>query len=117
MPGVTPLLGALGVRAGTKLLDVACGPGYLGATAASLAAEVIGIDFAPNRVELAKELHPSVRFEVGDAVGACRGRFRGRTWSRSTRCGTYTRPRPLFMRWCMVACGALRFCELNGRTV
>ncbi|KVD77809.1 hypothetical protein WI89_32020 [Burkholderia ubonensis] len=61
------LLSALDVRAGTELLDVACGPGYLSATAARLGAHVIGIDFAPGMVELAKELHPAVQFEVGDA--------------------------------------------------
>ncbi|WP_250484014.1 class I SAM-dependent methyltransferase [Caballeronia sp. GaOx3] len=61
------LLSALDVRAGTKLLDVACGPGYLAATAGRLDANVIGIDFAPGMVELARELHPTMQFELGDA--------------------------------------------------
>ncbi len=62
-----PLLSALDVRAGTRLLDVACGPGYLAASAARLGADVVGVDFAPGMVELAKELHPKLQFKVDDA--------------------------------------------------
>lgn len=61
------LLGALEVGQGTRLLDVACGPGYLAAAAARLDANVVGIDFASSMVEFAKELYPTLRFEVGDA--------------------------------------------------
>jgi ubiquinone/menaquinone biosynthesis C-methylase UbiE len=64
---VDPLLDALNLNAGSKLLDVACGPGYLAAAAAKLGAEVTGIDFASAMVALARKLHPELTFENGDA--------------------------------------------------
>lgn len=61
------LLDAAGVGAGTRVLDLACGPGYVTAAAAARGARVTGADFAPNMVAEARRLHPGCRFEVGDA--------------------------------------------------
>lgn len=62
-----PLLDALGVDKGTKLLDVASGPGYATAMASDRAADVIGVDFSPQMVQKARSLFPRVTFREGDA--------------------------------------------------
>jgi SAM-dependent methyltransferase len=64
---ITPLLQAAGVRSGTRVLDVATGPGSVAAAAAALGASPVGIDFSPHMVALAREQHPSLEFEEGDA--------------------------------------------------
>lgn len=61
------LLDAAGVRAGTRLLDVATGPGYVAAAAAVRGAAVVGVDFSPAMVERARGLHPGLEFLEGDA--------------------------------------------------
>ena len=45
---VEPMLDAVGVTGGggTKVLDVACGPGYLAAAAAARGSDVVGLDFS-----------------------------------------------------------------------
>jgi SAM-dependent methyltransferase len=53
--------------AGTKLLDVATGPGWVAAAAAQRGVQAIGIDFSPAMVGLARRAHPDSRFLVGDA--------------------------------------------------
>ena len=62
-----PLLDAAGVRSGTRLLDAACGPGGLAATAATRGAEPVGLDLAADMVALARRRHPDLRFIEGDA--------------------------------------------------
>jgi len=61
----------LGVKPGTKLLDVACGAGQLALIAARAGAEVTGSDIAPSWIEKAKaraaEERLAVKFEEGDA--------------------------------------------------
>jgi len=64
---VEPLLDAAGVIAGAALLDVACGPGDLSAKAAERGARVIGVDFSPGMLALAREHHPGIEFRVADA--------------------------------------------------
>jgi SAM-dependent methyltransferase len=64
---IEPLLDAARVRKGTKLLDVACGPGYVSAAAAKRGAIVLGIDFSKSILEQAKQLHPGIDFREGDA--------------------------------------------------
>jgi SAM-dependent methyltransferase len=65
---VEPLLDAAGVGSGTRLVDVACGPGYVAAAATQRGAAAIGIDFSPAQVALAKLLHPGVDVREGDAM-------------------------------------------------
>ena len=63
----SPLLDAASVGRGTRLLDVACGPGYVAGEGARRGAEVLGVDFAPTMIEQARMKYPALRFEVGDA--------------------------------------------------
>src|SRR5256885_17029240 len=64
---IAPLLRAAGVRAGTRVLDVASGPGGVAAVAASWGAKPVGLDFSSRMVALARERYPSLTFEAGDA--------------------------------------------------
>jgi SAM-dependent methyltransferase len=64
---VGPLLNAAGVQRGSRVLDLATGPGYAAAEAAALGASVVGVDMAPSMVELARRLHPAVEFRVAQA--------------------------------------------------
>lgn len=61
------LLDAAGVAAASRLLDVACGPGYVAAAGASRGANVVGVDFALPMVAEARKSFPGIRFEPGDA--------------------------------------------------
>jgi SAM-dependent methyltransferase len=65
---VEPLLEAAGVRAGSRVLDVACGPGFVSEAAAARAAQPVGVDIAAAMVELARERCPELTFVVGDAL-------------------------------------------------
>lgn len=62
-----PLLDAAGVGAGSRVLDVATGPGMVAAAAATRGADVVGIDFSLAMVEHARRRHPGIDFEEGDA--------------------------------------------------
>ena len=64
---VEPLLDAVGVRAGTRFLDVATGPGYAAAGAVQRGAVTVGIDFAAPMVAQARRQCPGARLLVGDA--------------------------------------------------
>lgn len=64
---VGPLLDAVGVGPGVRILDVATGPGYVAAIAAQRGASVVGVDFSGAMVALARQLHPSIEFVEGDA--------------------------------------------------
>lgn len=64
---VDPLLDAAGVGSGTRVLDVATGPGYVAAAAAARGAIALGVDFSPAMVELARSRHPMLDFAVADA--------------------------------------------------
>src|SRR5439155_14757192 len=55
------------VTAGMSVLDVACGPGYLSATAKELCAIPIGIEFSEKMIAIAKEMFPDTPFRQGDA--------------------------------------------------
>jgi ubiquinone/menaquinone biosynthesis C-methylase UbiE len=58
-------LDAANVRAGSKLLDVCCGPGMLSAAAVKRSASAVGLDF-PGVVALASKLVPEAAFQDGD---------------------------------------------------
>lgn len=62
-----PLLNAAQVGAGTRVLDVATGPGYIASHAVARGASVVGVDFAPEILALAASLNPAVEFRRGDA--------------------------------------------------
>jgi ubiquinone/menaquinone biosynthesis C-methylase UbiE len=61
-----PLLDAVHVGSGTRLLDLATGPGYVAARAAERGAEVVGVDVADAMVSLAARLHPGLDFRQAD---------------------------------------------------
>jgi ubiquinone/menaquinone biosynthesis C-methylase UbiE len=64
---VDPLLDAAGVVAGSQVLDVACGPGYVAGKAVARGAEALGLDFSPAMLEKARRRFPEARFIRGDA--------------------------------------------------
>src|SRR5437763_10105018 len=68
-----PLLDAAAVRRGTRLLDVASGPGHLAAAAAQRGADVTGIDFSSAMVRIALSRYPGLHLEVGDAESPALG--------------------------------------------
>ena len=63
---VDPLLDATQVSAGMRVLDVACGPGYIAGQAAARGAKAVGIDFAPTMVAEAKRRFLETEFREGD---------------------------------------------------
>ncbi len=64
---IGPLLDAVGVSKGVRLLDVASGPGYVTAAAVGRGANAVGIDFSAEMVAEARRQHPAVEFQEGDA--------------------------------------------------
>lgn len=64
---IPSLLAAARVGPGTRLLDVASGPGYVAAEAAALGASPTGVDFSAEMVALAARRYPNVTFREGDA--------------------------------------------------
>ena len=61
------LLDAVNAAAGTRLLDVATGPGVIAAAAAARGARVVGLDFSPAMIAEARRRHPALAFRDGDA--------------------------------------------------
>jgi demethylmenaquinone methyltransferase/2-methoxy-6-polyprenyl-1,4-benzoquinol methylase len=59
-----------GLGPGGSALDVACGSGKLTAELAKLAqgGRVVGLDFSPQMLEVARREHPTVEFIEGDAL-------------------------------------------------
>jgi SAM-dependent methyltransferase len=64
---IRPLLDAVNLRQGVRLLDIATGPGYVATAAAARGARVVGIDFSAPMVARARELNPAIEFQEGDA--------------------------------------------------
>jgi len=64
---IDDLLDAAGVKAGMRVLDLACGPGLVARGAAERGALPVGLDFSSAMVALARANHPGIRFEEGDA--------------------------------------------------
>jgi ubiquinone/menaquinone biosynthesis C-methylase UbiE len=64
---VEPLLDAAAVGAGSRLLDVACGPGYVSEAAMARGAAPTGLDVAEAMVARARSRLPQAEFLVGDA--------------------------------------------------
>ncbi len=60
-----------GLKPGGSALDVACGSGKLTAELAKLArpgGRVVGLDFSPQMLEVARRDHPGIEFIEGDAL-------------------------------------------------
>jgi SAM-dependent methyltransferase len=67
MQSIGPLLDAAGAAPGLRLLDVACGPGYVAAAAARKGSSVVGVDFSSAMVGIANVANPGLEFREGDA--------------------------------------------------
>jgi SAM-dependent methyltransferase len=63
-----PLLDAVQASAGTRLLDIATGPGVVAAQAARRGARVTGIDISPRMVALAERISPDCTFLEADVA-------------------------------------------------
>jgi SAM-dependent methyltransferase len=61
------LLDAARVALGTRVLDVACGPGHVAAEAAARGAVPTGLDFSSAMIGVACAAYPEIHFELGDA--------------------------------------------------
>jgi SAM-dependent methyltransferase len=61
------ILDGVSTTRGTRLLDVACGPGRLSAAAVARGAVVTGLDFAESMLDLARVRCPQAHFQSGDA--------------------------------------------------
>jgi SAM-dependent methyltransferase len=55
------------MKPGMKVLDVACGPGYVSNSISLRGGESIGIDFSANMISWAKQFFPNLIFLEGDA--------------------------------------------------
>ena len=64
---INPLLEAVNVGSGIRLLDVATGPGYVAARANERGASTIGVDFSEAMVNEARQQYPTLEFREGDA--------------------------------------------------
>lgn len=63
-----PLLDAVHASVGTRLLDIATGPGVIAAHAARRGASVTGIDISPQMVALAARISPNCTFLEADVA-------------------------------------------------
>lgn len=64
---IAPLLDAAKVGPRVSVLDVATGVGVVAASAAGRGASVVGIDFSAEQLRRARERHPDLTFEPGEA--------------------------------------------------
>jgi SAM-dependent methyltransferase len=64
---ISPLLDAVAAQRGTRLLDVATGPGFVAALATQQGADVVGVDFSAAMVAEATRRVPGVQFHEADA--------------------------------------------------
>ena len=62
-----PMLRAARVKAGSCVLDVATGAGYVAAAASGRGAKSTGLDFSQAQVDLARQVFPDIEFVQGDA--------------------------------------------------
>jgi SAM-dependent methyltransferase len=62
------LLDAVGAGPGTRVLDIATGPGYVAARAAERGADPVGLDFSETMLAYARSRSPNVEFVRGNAT-------------------------------------------------
>src|SRR5947199_10446404 len=65
---IADLLDAAGVTRGQRVLDVACGPGYVAEAVRDRGATPAGVDISSEMIRIACERNPDIEFRVGDAV-------------------------------------------------
>jgi ubiquinone/menaquinone biosynthesis C-methylase UbiE len=64
---IEPMLAAVEARAGARLLDVCCGPGYVAGAAAARGLAAVGVDITPAMIDEARRQFPDAEFHEGDA--------------------------------------------------
>jgi ubiquinone/menaquinone biosynthesis C-methylase UbiE len=64
---IEPLLDATNVQPGMKVLDVACGPGYVSQEIHLRSAVPVGVDFSSSMIDIAKRVYTLLEFVEGDA--------------------------------------------------
>lgn len=64
---IDPLIETIALQPKMKVLDIACGPGYVSQRLFEQGALVTGIDFSSEMIKLAKQLYPHIDFREGDA--------------------------------------------------
>ncbi len=64
---IEPLLDAAAIAAGTDVLDLCCGPGFVAAAAIARGARARGLDFSPAMLAEARTRFPAAGFTHGDA--------------------------------------------------
>lgn len=64
---VPALLELARLKLGDRILDVACGGGYVAAAARDRGARAVGIDFSAAQIRLARQAYPGTQFVEGDA--------------------------------------------------
>jgi SAM-dependent methyltransferase len=64
---IAPLLDAVNIAPGARLLDIACGPGLVTASAKLRGALSRGLDFSPAMLTIARKRNPAISFDEGDA--------------------------------------------------
>jgi SAM-dependent methyltransferase len=64
---IPALIEAAGVKPGMRVLDVACGPGYVSEAVQAAGARPIGVDFSPEMLRIARARCPEIEFRHGDA--------------------------------------------------
>ena len=64
---IPALLAAVNIRNGVRVLDVACGPGYVAEAAQAAGGKPVGVDFSSEMVRIARERNPEIQFQTGDA--------------------------------------------------
>ncbi|MEC9343652.1 MAG: methyltransferase domain-containing protein [Pseudomonadota bacterium] len=65
---IPALVAAVESKPGMRIADICCGHGMIAQALAATGAEVIGVDFSPAMLELARANAPEARFVEGDAM-------------------------------------------------
>lgn len=64
---IPAMLAAVEIMRRDRVLDVACGPGYVAGAVAARRASVVGVDFSDNMIALARRNFPGLDFRNADA--------------------------------------------------
>jgi SAM-dependent methyltransferase len=64
---IAPLLEEAAIAPGHRVLDLACGPGYVAAAAERLGATAVAVDLSPSMVAEARRRHPGLEVRQGAA--------------------------------------------------
>jgi SAM-dependent methyltransferase len=66
-PFIDALLDAARVARDVRMLDIACGPGFVASRAATRGADATGVDFSPAMLAVAESRNEPISFDRGDA--------------------------------------------------